>query len=204
MAPILLRLGTMTPLVLSSTSPYRKELLARLGLPFVTAKPLFNEESAKASFQSPEELCLYLGQEKAKSLGTADNCVIGGDQMLVLKDSQEWEIFGKPGNFQKAFEQLSRLQGRSHELLTSVSVSYKRQLHQFMDRTKMYMLPLTENQIRKYLATDEPFDCAGAYKIEKSGIILFQRIDTKDFTAIQGLPLLKLAETLRHVGYEIP
>jgi septum formation protein len=118
------RLMAMTPLVLASTSPYRRELLQRLGLPFTVQKPLFDEDSAKHTFlearPQPKELCRFLGCEKARSLSTLENCVIGGDQILVLGS----QIFGKPGTTEKACAQLSHMQGKTHELLTSVTVFF--------------------------------------------------------------------------------
>ena len=194
----------MTPLVLASTSPYRKELLQRLGLKFEAQRPLFDADSGKLNSTirafTPDQLCLYLGEEKAKSLAQSNNCVIGGDQILVLND----EILGKPGTNERAFSQLQKMQGKTHELLTSVSVFYQQKLHQFLNRTRMTMTPLTHDQIQHYVDLDQPLDCAGSYKIEKHGITLFEKIDTEDFTAIQGLPLLQLARTLRQLGYIIP
>lgn len=194
----------MTPIVLASTSPYRKELLLKLGLPFTAERPGFDEDSAKldAKIQSlpAKQLCLFLGQEKAKSLAKNDNCVIGGDQMLVL----DGMILGKPGTKDKAFSQLQKMQGRSHELLTSVSVYHHLQPQSFVNITRMQMAPLSDTQIRDYLELDQPLDCAGSYKIEKHGIALFEKIETEDFTAIQGLPLLQLGQILRKLGYVIP
>lgn len=194
----------MTPLVLASTSPYRKELLQRLGLKFEAQRPLFDEDSVKLSSVvkalPPDQLCLFLGTEKAKSLAQANNCVIGGDQMLVLNG----EIIGKPGTSEKAISQLQKMQGKTHELLTSVSIFYRQEHHRFLNRTRMSMIPLTHEQIQHYVELDQPLDCAGSYKIEKHGITLFEKMETEDFTAIQGLPLLQLAQTLRQLGYIIP
>jgi septum formation protein len=194
----------MTPLVLASTSPYRRELLLRLGLPFTAEKPIFDEDSAKhtlldARFQ-PRELCLFLGREKARSLARTDNCVIGGDQMLVLNG----KIFGKPGTFEKACAQLLEMQGKTHELLTSFSVFFQGQEDSFLDVTRLTMAPLSDRQIEQYVQADQPLDCAGSYKIEKQGIALFEKIETEDFTAIQGLPLLRLTQILKKWGYSVP
>ncbi len=190
----------MTPLVLASTSPYRKELLSKLGLPFVAERPLFDEDSAKTQPMLADQLCQFLGQEKARSLAKADNCVIGGDQMLVLGT----EILGKPGTKENACQQLQKMQGRTHELLTSVSIYHQLHLHQFLNRTRLTMTPLSAEQIQNYVNLDLPLDCAGSYKIEKHGITLFEKIETEDFTAIQGLPLLNLSQILRKLGYIIP
>lgn len=194
----------MTPLVLASTSAYRQELLQRLGMAFEAKKSLFDEDSAKlhepAKSLSPDQLCLYLGQEKARSLASDQNCVIGGDQMLVL----DKKIFGKPGNILAACEQLQMLQGKTHELLTSVTVFHRMKMHQFIQKDLMHMLPLKSAQIEAYVQRDQALDCAGSYKIEKFGISLFEKIDTEDFTGIQGLPLIKLNQVLRSLGFVIP
>lgn len=191
----------MIPLVLASTSVYRKTLLAQLGLPFDTQAPAFNEETAKFSFQgSKYDLCLLLAQGKAKSLATEQNCVIGSDQMALL-DS---ETLGKPKNKENAIQQLLKMQGRTHELITSVSVFFQNKEVQFLNKTRLKMKPLSTQQIENYLELDLPFDCAGSYKIEKHGISLMDKIETDDFTAIQGLPLIQLAQTLEGFGYQIP
>jgi len=194
----------MTPLVLASTSPYRKELLSKLGIAFEAQKPLFDEDSAKnqelTKALPPQELCLFLGQEKARSLATDKNCVIGGDQMLVL----DKKILGKPKSAEKAFDQLNQMQGRSHELLTSVTVFHQLKKLQFINITQMQMSSLNPEQIKNYIQRDQPLDCAGSYKIEKNGISLFEKIETEDFTAIQGLPLLMLGKILKKLGYVIP
>ncbi len=164
----------MTPLILASTSIYRKELLSKLGISFEVRKPLFDEDSAKleVSWLKPAELCLFLGKEKARSLANAQNCVIGSDQMLVLGS----QILGKPGTVEKARAQLQQMQGREHELLTSVSVFFQGQEHSFLHRAHMKMLPLSEAQIHTYVEADQPLDCAGSYKIEKQGLALFEKI----------------------------
>ena len=194
----------MTPLVLASTSRYRKELVQRLGLKldrdFVALAPSFDEDQAKISNLKAHDLCLFLGQEKARSLATSDNCVVGSDQMLVLRE----QILGKPGTEAAAIEQLMSLQGQEHELLTSLTVYYQLQKVQILDVTKMTMQTLQRSQVESYVHMDQPLDCAGSYKIEKNGISLFERIQTEDFTAIQGLPLLALSKILRQFGYLIP
>lgn len=186
-------------LILASTSVYRKELLSKLGFPFLAEKPTFNEDSAKSenTHLAPAELCIFLGQGKARSLATAQNCIVGSDQMAVLAG----ERLGKPGNLEKAITQLTKMQGKSHELLTSVTVIYKGQEKSFLDKTILKMRPLSLKEIERYLHLDQPFDCAGSYKIEKHGISLFENIQTEDFTAIPGLPLLKLGKILREFGY---
>jgi septum formation protein len=191
----------MPPLILASTSPYRKLLLQSLKIEFTAATPLFNEEEGKKKFHGrPADLCIYLGQQKAKSLATGQNCVIGSDQMAVLGA----EILGKPGNAKKAEEQLLLLQGKTHHLLTSLTVLFKGEEKTFLHKTELQMKELSRQEIRAYIDKDQPFDCAGSYKIEKAGRQLFEKIIGDDDSAIQGLPLKKVKEFLSEFGYSFP
>jgi len=188
-------------LILASTSPYRKILLSRLGIPFVTAKPQCDEELLKSQFQgTPQELSEFLSLEKAKSISSEPGaCVIGGDQILLFKG----EILGKPQNHEKAFEMLSQLQGHQHTLLTSMAIlPFDKPPVLVSHKTQLSMKKLTQEQIENYLKLDLPYDCAGSYKIEKHGIGLFNQIITDDFTGIEGLPLLQLSQILSNLGIE--
>ncbi len=189
----------MTPLVLASTSPYRKELLEKLGLPFQTQKPDCDEDAYKARLADPVELATTLARLKAESLATPENCVIGGDQVAALGH----EILGKPGSFEKACEQLGKMQGRAHRLITALHVIYKGEPHPILDITEIHMRPLDRQQIESYVRRDQPFDCAGSYKIEKSGLVLVQQLKTEDFSSIQGVPLIQLTNLLSKLGYRI-
>ncbi len=187
----------MTPLVLASTSIYRKELVAKLGLPFETKPPACDESWFKTRISDPIELAATLAFEKAKSLADPQNCVIGGDQVVALGQ----EILGKPGNFKAACEQLEKMQGRSHRLITALHVVHQGKSHAILDLTELCMRSLTSLQIENYVFQDQPFDCAASYKIEKTGILLFTSIICQDFTAIQGVPLIQLANLLTQLGY---
>jgi septum formation protein len=189
----------MTPLVLASTSPYRRELIEKLGLPFRTIKPICDEEAFKARIPNPVELATTLALEKAQSLATPDNCVIGGDQVAALGS----EILGKPGSFEKACQQLEKMQGRTHQLITAINVIHKGVPHAILDITEIEMRPLSRPQIEEYVRRDQPLDCAGSYKIEKSGLVLVQKLRTEDFSAIQGVPLIRLSNLLSHLGYHL-
>jgi septum formation protein len=189
----------MTPLVLASTSPYRRELLQKLGLPFTTQAPNCDEDQYKKLIKDPVELATTLARLKAESLAKPDNCVIGGDQVAAL-DS---EILGKPGSFEKACEQLAKMQGRTHKLITALHVVHGGIGHAILDITEIEMRPLTRAQIENYVRRDQPLDCAGSYKIEKSGLVLVQDLRTKDFSSIQGVPLIALTNLLSKLGYQI-
>jgi septum formation protein len=189
----------MTPLVLGSTSIYRKELIEKLALPFKAIAPVCDEDSYKKTLKDPKVLAATLAREKAKSLATNDNCVIGGDQVVAL-DS---EILGKPGTESLAIEQLSKMQGKTHELITALCVIHKGESFEILDVTRMHMRRLSREQIQDYVRRDKALDCAGSYKIEKSGMLLMEKIETEDFSAIQGVPLLALAKVLLKLGYPL-
>lgn len=194
-------------ILLASTSLYRKELLEKLCVSFTTEKPRFNEDTHKAEWLAahgpdfdPSELAMELAQKKAESLMTHENCVIGGDQMVTL----DLQILGKPKTRERAIEQLQMMQGRTHQLITATYVYFKSQSTKILDITELTMRPLSRAQIETYVDIDQPFDCAGSYKIEKHGLSLFSEIKSEDFSGIQGLPLLKLSKVLLSFGYEIP
>lgn len=189
----------MRRILLGSTSPYRKAQLETLGVPFETQKPRMNEEQAKSLFKEPLEMAQGLARMKAESLKSEDFVVIGGDQLISLGS----EILGKPHTEEKALQQLLKMQGKAHEILTAVCVCTPEKNYEFVDITRMTMKSLSEDELRAYIQLDNPLDCAGSYKIEKNGRNLFEKIETEDFTAIEGLPLRKLSEILHTLGYEI-
>jgi len=188
----------MTPLILASTSPYRRQLLERLGWPFQAQAPRFNEETAKREAPTePSAHALALARGKAKSLVTPGQIVIGGDQLVAF----EGQILGKPHTSEKALAQLMQMRGKTHQLLTAVSVWGPRgQEKTWIHRTQMSMRALSENQLREYVRRDQPLDAAGSYKFETQGLLLFEKIDCDDFSAIQGLPLLELSRVLIEFG----
>lgn len=191
---------TTKTLVLGSTSPYRRELLERLGISFETRKPLIDEEAEKDPSLSPENLARHLAFKKAESLKTPGRVIIGGDQLV----SFEGRILGKPGNRERAIDQLSSLSGKAHDLLTAICVIDGDRVLHHLDRTRLQFKSLTRAQIEKVVDLDEPFDCAGSYKIEKHGIALIEKIESEDFTAIQGLPLLALSRMLKACSLDTP
>lgn len=189
----------MTELILASTSVYRRELLSRLGLAFQAKAPLFDEDSYKSQGITPLALAETLAAGKARSLATSSNCVIGGDQLVSL----DGQIIGKSKSFERACEQLAMMSGKTHKLITAVIVIHKGYEIPYTDITRLTMRSLSRNQIEAYVQAENPIDCAGSYKIESRGISLFEKIESQDFSAIQGLPLLWLTKTLSHVGYNI-
>ena len=185
-------------LILASSSPYRRELLARLGIEFRSASPDVDESPLPG--ESPGNLVLRLAEAKARKVGEGEPeaVVIGSDQVAV-HDGKE---LGKPGTVANAERQLARLSGQRVDFLTGVAVlnSATGGLQTHTDRTTTTFRHLSEAEIRRYVALDQPLDCAGAIKSESRGVMLFERVETEDPTAAIGLPLIRLAALLRNEG----
>lgn len=193
-------------LVLASTSPYRRELLKRLGIPFRVQAPACDEEALKDPTLTPRELAERLAEAKARSLAATlpDATIIGSDQVAALQHDNCWLILGKPGTPERAVEQLTLLAGRTHVLITAMVVVHRGQIHRHTDQTRLDMRALERDQLARYVAADRPLDCAGAYKLEAQGIALFDRIASDDHAAITGLPLLALGRILTACGFRFP
>jgi septum formation protein len=195
---------SLPALVLASTSPYRRDLLARLGLPFTVAAPTCDEEAVKAEGLPVEALTARLARQKAASVPPPSprSLIIGSDQAATI----DGEVLGKPGTVAAAEAQLARLAGREHRLVTAVAVldPATGQFEEALDVHRLRLRALDAGAIRRYVAQDRPLDCAGAYRIEGLGISLFDSIEGADFTAIIGLPLLSLSRLLRHLGVPLP
>lgn len=188
-------------LILASTSPYRKIQLQRLYADFSTEKPQVDEEAYKAQIPDPELLARRLAQLKAENVFERHpmDLVIGGDQVA----SFQGKILGKPHTFEKALEQLALMQGQSHQLFTALHLKGPRISLDILEVTTMTMRPLTTQEIESYLKKDQPYDCAGSYKIEESGIKLFSQIVGEDKEAIMGVPLMKLQTHLLNLGFPL-
>ncbi len=192
---------TLPNIILASTSPYRRQLLERLGLPFEQRAPDCDEDALKTAGLAPRELAETLGRLKAESIAqTEPNAVVIGSDQLAHCDGR---ILGKPGNAEKAVNQLEFLAGRTHQLITAVTVCYQGAMHQHTDITTLSMRTLTREQLTRYVAADQPYNCAGAYKLECQGIGLFETIASDDHSAITGLPLLALTTLLSKCGCEL-
>jgi septum formation protein len=188
-------------LILASTSPYRKIQLQRLYADFSTEKPQVDEEAYKAQIPDPELLARRLAQLKAENVFERHpmDLVIGGDQVA----SFQGKILGKPHTHEKALEQLALMQGQSHQLFTALHLKGPRISLDILEVTTMTMRPLTTQEIDSYLKKDKPYDCAGSYKIEESGIKLFSQIAGEDKEAIMGVPLMKLQTHLLNLGFPL-
>lgn len=196
----------LVPLILASTSRYRFELLQRLHLNFEAIAPLANEDQLKQEWLSqssshlPRELAETLALAKAQSLTNLfpNQWIIGSDQLIDF----EGEILGKAPTAERAFLQLKKLSGNSHQLITSVALVRNNETPIiFTDTTQITIESLSDSEIKTYIALEKPFDCAGSYKIESLGIRLIKNLNTLDPTAIIGLPLIRLSQELRSLGY---
>jgi septum formation protein len=192
----------MLPLVLASTSPYRRQLLERLGVPFDRAAPGVDESSQTSADTTPIEIAQTLARAKAEAVAAQrpGAVVVGSDQVASIDGA----ILGKPGTAAAAADQLRRLRGRGHELITAVAIAHPGGMAEFVDVTRLWMRDLDDGEIDRYVAADQPLDCAGSYKIERLGVALFAAVECEDQTAITGLPLLRLSAELRQLGYRIP
>jgi septum formation protein len=189
-------------LVLASTSRYRRELLGRLGVPFRWRAPGVDEEAFKRGGTPPRELAAELALAKATRVADEEPgaTVIAGDQVVALRG----QMLGKPGSREGAIEQLLQMAGETHELYTAMAVAHEGRVYPHMDVATLRMRALSRGEIERYVDADEPFDCAGAYKLEARGIVLFERIVTEDHAAITGLPLIALTSILRGIGVTLP
>lgn len=192
----------MRPLVLASSSVYRRELLQRLQIPFVSRSPNVNEQPLPD--ESAELLVQRLALAKASALRAQflQHLIIGSDQAAVL----DGEILGKPGNTAAAEQQLQRLSGRSVTfytglcLLDSPSGDYQLACVPFT----VHFRQLDAEQIQRYVAKDKPLDCAGSFKAEGLGVSLFRSTEGADATSLIGLPLIQLCSMLNQAGIAVP
>ena len=190
------------PLILGSTSRYRRELLERLQLPFEVHAPQV-DETPRAG-EPPENLARRLALAKARAVAARypQAVVIGSDQVADL----EGEPLGKPGTHARAVEQLRRMRGRTVIFQTALSVVCLARGFEMSDlaAVKVRFRALSDAEIDTYLRREEPYDCAGSAKSEGLGIALLERIDNDDPTALIGLPLIHTARLLRQAGQQIP
>ncbi|MHB1093713.1 Maf family nucleotide pyrophosphatase [Thiobacillus sp.] len=188
-------------LVLASTSRYRRELLSRLHIPFEVMSPDVDETPLPD--ETPSATALRLSVLKAQAAASAwpDALIIGADQVLMLDSEQ----LGKPGDFDKAFAQLKRMQGKAMVFHTALTLLNSNTGHtQTRDvPTVVHIRPLSDAQITAYLHKEQPYDCAGSAKSESLGIALMARMDSADPTALVGLPLMTLTGMLLNEGIDV-
>ena len=189
------------PIILASSSPFRRELLSRLVLPFETAAPDIDE--SRHVNEPPLDLVRRLSEAKARAIAPSHEAlVIGSDQVATVGR----DVLGKPGTHERAAEQLRRLSGRSVTFLSGLCL-----LNTATNEAQVDVVPfrvqfraLDESQIERYLRHDRPYDCAGSFKSEGLGITLFERMEGDDPTALGGLPLICLTGMLARAGITLP
>ncbi|MFT7222891.1 MAG: septum formation protein [Cellvibrionaceae bacterium] len=188
------------PLVLASSSPYRRALLEKLHIPFVCVSPNINEQALAS--ESPTTLVKRLALEKAQAVARQhpDSWIIGSDQVAVL----DGEIITKPRNHQQAHSQLRRASGQTITFVTGLCLynRNKRKHQSIAEPFQVEFLELSDDQIENYLQKEKPYDCAGSFKSEGLGIALLAKFQGKDPNCLIGLPLIQLVALLRQEGIE--
>lgn len=186
------------PIILASSSPYRRELLAKLGLAFSHESPDIDESPLPG--ESPEQMVARLALAKAKAIADKHPAalIIASDQVAVLGN----RILGKPINHENAVQQLAELSGHEVCFLTSLTLyNSKTQEDQcLVEPFSVKFRNLDSAEIEGYLRQEEPYNCAGSFKSEGLGITLFEKLTGDDPNTLIGLPLIKLAEMLRKEG----
>ena len=187
-----------TPLILASSSPYRRELLSRLRIPFFVVAPEVDETPMRG--EDPRSLALRLAQAKAQVVAAQypDHIVIGADQAASLHGAP----VGKPGNLVSAQRQLRALSGQSVVFHSAMTVARDHRVQTVEIPTICVFRSLTDAAIDRYLAIDAPFDTAGSAKAESLGIALMQSMESADPTSIIGLPLIALTRLLADFGLD--
>ncbi|OYD23937.1 Maf family protein [Oceanimonas baumannii] len=192
----------MPPLILASSSPYRRALLERLGVSFTCHSPDIDETPLPD--ETGEAMALRLAQQKAAAVAAScqSGLVVGSDQVCV----NGGQLLGKPGTVENARRQLLAASGKTvtfytglcvHDIATGRSAS-------LVEPFRVHFRPLTAAQIDSYLEKEPALDCAGAFKCEGLGISLFTRMEGRDPNSLVGLPLIALVELLAEFGVEVP
>lgn len=189
-------------IILASSSPYRKQLLQRLGVPFEAHAPSIDERALPG--EDPTQLAGRLAREKAETLARRfpQAVVIGSDQVAVHRG----RIVGKAGTAEAACRQLRSFSGASVDFLTAVCVRCRESdlCREETVGTRVVFRPLSDAEILRYVELDRPTDCAGSFRSEAAGPTLLRAMHSSDPTAIIGLPLITVAEALRAAGFELP
>lgn len=189
-------------IILASSSPYRRGLLDRFLDHYETISPHVDESNDQGL--DAEQLASYLARKKAEAVaGHARRAlIIGADQLAVLED----QVLGKPGGHQKAIEQLLAASGKTVTFLTAVCIldPVGRARYEHTDKTTIRFRKFDRRLAEAYLRHDEPYDCAGSFKIEGAGFVLFEAVKTDDPTALIGLPMMWVADRLLQLGYLLP
>jgi septum formation protein len=186
----------MPQIILASTSPYRRELLERLRLPFAIRSPNVPETAREG--ETPAQMAARLALAKARSITDRDAIVIGSDQVASLDD----RLLRKPGSPAVAVTQLRAAQGKVVQFHTAVALiaTDTGEILEHVDRTAVRFRRLDDAALERYVELESPLDCAGSFKAEGLGVALFEQISSEDPTALIGLPLIFVANALKALG----
>ena len=189
-------------IVLASASPYRRDLLDRFLDSYETVSPDIDESNPEKL--SPKKLARHLARKKAETVSkrARNSLIIGADQ-LAVRDGQ---VLGKPGDHQKAVEQLMAASGHTVTFRTAVCIldPVNRTRREHVDKTTVRFRRFDRRLAEAYLRHDQPYDCAGSFKIEGAGFVLFESVTTDDPTALIGLPMIWVSDVLLDLGYLLP
>ena len=192
----------MPELILASTSLYRRSLLERLGIPFTALPPQTPEDALPGELPPDRAVRLAVAKAQAIASHRSDAVVIGSDQVAAVGS----KILDKPGDAARCRAQLTAASGSSARFHTACAVIAPqagiRMVH--IDTTTVFFRSLSSQEIERYVERERPFDCAGGFRAEGLGISLFESIESRDPTAIIGLPLIWLACALRRAGFVLP
>lgn len=176
-------------IILASTSPFRKAILDNLGIPFTTAKPETDETPQNG--ETAAQLVERLAAAKAAAIKADNNTfIIGSDQVATI----DGDILGKPHTVENAIAQLSRFSGRKVTFLTGLCLKKGTTSHTIVEPFDVHFRDLTETDIRTYIEKEQPLNCAGSFKSEGLGILLFSKLSGRDPNALIGLPVIALNE----------
>ncbi len=193
---------TAPTIVLASSSRYRRDLLDRFLDDYEAVDPEVDERNTDGL--PPAELARHLARKKAEAIASnaRQALVIGADQLAVLDD----RVLGKPGDHARAVEQLLAASGKAVTFLTAVCIldPLGRARYEHTDRTVVRFRQFDRRLADAYLRHDEPYDCAGSFKLEGAGFVLLESVTTDDPTALVGLPMIWLADRLLQLGYLLP
>ncbi len=186
--------------ILASSSPFRKEILNKLGLSFDSVSP--NIDESRQANETPEQLVLRLAQAKALEVAkTHKGLIVGSDQVAILGN----EILTKPNNHENAVKQLHQSSGNKLTFFTSLVLlnTYNNAIDTYIDKTNVVFKTLSTKQIENYLQREKPYNCVGAFKSEALGISLIERIEGNDPNSLIGLPLIRLVKMLEKQGIDV-
>ncbi|MDW7709512.1 MAG: nucleoside triphosphate pyrophosphatase [Deferrisomatales bacterium] len=189
----------MLPLILASTSPARREILGRLGLPFETVAPGYDE--GLVAGLGPPGLALRhaLGKARAAARRYPRRLVVGSDQVAEVGG----RILGKPGTEAAAVDQLRAMAGRQAAFHTGLALVLGDREETALETVRVTLRPLAPEEIEAYVAAERPLDSAGSFRIEGLGIALMEAVEGRDFTALVGLPLIALTSLLERFGVRV-